>query len=175
MDCVYRCATAADALTLSTVATQVFLDTYATNGINAALAREAGAVYSREVFESRLRDASVELFVAIAGVSMVGFVDIAFATSCPVPGVHGAEVFRLYVQRPFLRRGLGRALIAKAEASARDRGLDAVWLTAWVGNDRARAFYESLGYLDIGVTQYVIEGVAHENRVLCKQLAASAD
>jgi diamine N-acetyltransferase len=174
MDCVYRRATAADALTLSTLATQVFLDTYATNGINAALAREAGAVYSPEVFESRLQDASVELVVATASASMVGFVDIAFATRCPVPGVHGAEVFRLYVQRPFLRRGLGRALITKAEASARDRGMDAAWLTAWVGNDRALAFYGSMGYRDIGATEHVIEGVAHENRVLCKRLATSA-
>ena len=66
-------------------------------------------------------------------------------------------------------------MITRAEAAARDRSLDAVWLTAWVGNDRALAFYESLGYRDIGVTQYVIEGVAHENRVLCKRLAASAD
>jgi diamine N-acetyltransferase len=175
IDFVYRRATAADALTLSTLAKQVFLDTYATNGINTALATEADTVYSPEVFEGRLRDASVELLVATAGEYMVGFVDMAFATNCPVPGVHGAEVFRMYVQRPFLRRGLGRALMAKAEASARARGLDAVWLTAWVGNDRALAFYESLGYLDVGVTQYVIEGVAHENRVLCKRLAASAD
>ena len=107
MEFVYRRATVADALTLSSLAKQVFLDTYATQGISTALAKEADTVYSAPVFEGRLRDASVELVLSTAGDHTVGFVDIAFATSCPVPGVHGAEVFRLYVQRPFLRRGLG--------------------------------------------------------------------
>lgn len=106
-----------------------------------------------------------------AGGFTVGFVDIAFATLCPVPGVRGAEVFRLYVQRPFLRRGLGRKLMAKAEASARARGLESIWLTAWAGNHGALAFYQSLGFRDIGTTEYVIDGVGHENRVLCKTFA----
>jgi ribosomal protein S18 acetylase RimI-like enzyme len=167
---VYRRATVADALTLSTLAAQVFLDTYATNGINDALAREVATVYSAERFEHRLRDAAVELLLVTANGHTVGFVDMAMATECPVPGVHGVEVFRLYVQRPFLRRGLGRALIAKAEASARGRGLDTLWLTAWAGNHGALAFYQSLGFRDIGVTVYFIDGVGHENRVLCKHL-----
>jgi GNAT superfamily N-acetyltransferase len=167
----FRHATPADAPTLSTLATQVFLDTYATHGINDALAREVATVYSAEMFERRLQDAAVELLLVEAGGYTVGFVDIAFATSCPVPGVRGAEVFRLYVQRPFLRRGLGRALIAKAEAQARARGLGAIWLTAWAGNHGALAFYQSLGFRDIGTTEYVIDGVGYENRVLCKPLA----
>lgn len=166
-----RRATTADALPLSTLATQVFLDTYATHGINDALAREVTTVYSVEVFERRLRDADVELLLVASGGNTVGFADIAFASRCPVPGVRGAEVFRLYVQRPFLRRGLGRKLMAKADASARARGLDTLWLTAWAGNHRALAFYQSLGFRDIGTTEYVIDGVGHENRVLCKALA----
>ncbi len=167
----FRRATPADSLPLRTLATQVFLDTYATHGINEALAREVATVYSAEVFDRRLRDADVELLLVTSGGYTVGFVDISFATSCPVPDVRGAEVFRLYVQRPFLRRGLGRSLLAKAEASARARGLEALWLTAWAGNHRALAFYQSLGFRDIGTTEYVIDGVGHENRVLRKTLA----
>jgi diamine N-acetyltransferase len=168
---VHRRATTADALTLGALATQVFLDTYATQGINDALAREVATVYSPEVFERRLRDEAVELLLVEVGGYTVGFVEIAFATSCPVPGVRGAEVFRLYVQRPFLRRGLGRNLMAKAEASARTRGLESVWLTAWAGNQTALAFYASLRFVDIGATEYLIDGTGYENRVLCKTLA----
>ena len=167
----FRHANTADTQTLSTLATQVFLDTYATHGINDALAREVATVYSIEMFERRLRDADVELLLATSGGYTVGFVDIAFATLCPVPGVRSAEVFRLYVQRPFLRRGLGRKLMAKAEASARARGLESIWLTAWADNHGALAFYQSLGFRDIGTTEYVIDGVGHENRVLCKTFA----
>ena len=170
MDFIYHRATTADAQTLSTLATQVFLDTYATHGINDALARQVATVYSPEVFERRLRDEDVDLQLVASGGNTVGFVDIAFATRCPVPGVRGAEVFRLYVQRPFLRCGLGRKLMAKAEASARARGLETLWLTAWAGNHGALAFYQSLGFRDIGTTEHVIDGVGHDNRVLCKTL-----
>lgn len=171
MDFVCRRATAADALILSAVATQVFLDTYATRGISPELAKEAATIYAPEVFARRLRDASVDLWLATVNGYAVGFVEVAFATTCPVPGVGGAEVFRLYVQRPFLRQGVGRTLLGAAEALARERGADGVWLTAWVGNKRALAFYRAQGYRDVGATEYVIEGTGYENRVLFKRLA----
>lgn len=174
MDFACHRATAADALTLSALATQVFLDTYATHGISPDLAREAATVYAPAVFAQRLRDASVELWLAMSGGHAVGFVDVAFATTCPVPGVGGAEVFRLYVQRPFLRQGVGRALLAQAEKIACGRGADNVWLTAWVGNERALAFYRAQGYRDVGATEYVIEGTGYENRVLCKRRVHAA-
>lgn len=174
MDFACHRATAADALTLSALATQVFLDTYATHGISLELAKEAATVYAPAVFAQRLRDAAVELWLATVNGHAVGFVDVAFATTCPVPGVGGAEVFRLYVQRPFLRQGVGRALLAEAEKTAWRRGADDVWLTAWVGNERALAFYRAQGYRDVGATEYVIEGTGYENRVLCKRLARAA-
>lgn len=169
-----RPATTSDTLTLSALATQVFLDTYATRGISPEFAKEAATVYAPAVFGQRLRDASVDLWLAMSDGYVVGFVDVAFATTCPVPGVAGAEVFRLYVQRPFLRQGVGRALLAEAERIACGRGADDVWLTAWVGNERALAFYRAQGYRDVGATEYVIEGTSHENRVLCKRLARVA-
>lgn len=52
----YRPAVPSDALTLSALATQVFFDTYATDGIDADLATEALNVYSRSIFEARLVD-----------------------------------------------------------------------------------------------------------------------
>jgi diamine N-acetyltransferase len=166
----YRPATPNDALSLSVLATQVFLDTYATSGVNADLANEATSVYARAVFEGRLLDPSVSLVLATSGEHLVGFVDIDFATRCPVPEVTGAEVFRLYVQRPFMRQGIGHALMTIAESEIRARGLPSVWRTAWVGNDNALRFYKALGYRDVGTTEYVIEGKGYENRVLSKRL-----
>lgn len=169
-----RRAVPADALTLSVLATQVFLDTYATGGISADLAREATSVYSTAVFEGRLADRNVEIILATAEDHLVGFVDIAFVTVCPVRDVTGFEVFRLYVQRPLLRQGMGRRLMQAAEQVARRHDQPAIWLTAWAGNTNALGFYKALGYDDVGPTEYVIEGQAYENRVLRKRLAGSA-
>ncbi len=170
----YRRATPADSLNLSVLATQVFLDTYATNGINSDLAKEATSVHSRDVFDGRLADEKVGIIIAATGDHLLGFVDIAFATRCPIKDVNGFEIFRLYVQRPFVRQGIGRSLMYQAEQVARRHYQPALWLTSWVGNTNALGFYKSRGYEDVGATEYVIEGKGYENRVLCKRLASSA-
>ena len=168
----YRRAAAEDALCLSVLATQVFLDTYATEGIHPDLAREVTSVLSVDAFQARLRRETVELVVAEQGGCSIGLMDLDFASTCPSPGIDGLEVYRLYVQQPFQRQRVGRALMGLAEQRARSGGRQHVWLAAWVGNQRARAFYEALGYDDIGSTSYIIEGRAYENRVLAKQLRA---
>lgn len=42
-------------------------------------------------------------------------------------------------------RGIGRALLARAEEWARGRGLDRITLDAGAANTHARGFYTSLG------------------------------
>lgn len=166
---IYRRASPEDLACLSLLATQVFLDTYATQGINAALAGEVATVLSVAAFQARLSGERVELFVAERAGHLVGFLDLDFHSTCPVRTVHGCEVLRLYVQQPFQGQGIGRRLLALAEARARHAGQAAVWLTAWEGNHRARDFYQALGYRDLGATAYVIDGQAYGNRVLVKR------
>jgi ribosomal protein S18 acetylase RimI-like enzyme len=174
-DFVYRQASSEDALCLSVLASQVFLDTYATNGVNLDLAKEVSSVLSKESFLNRLERDTVELFVATHAGYMVGFLDLDLVSRCPDAAVSGVEILRLYVQQPFQRRTVGRTLMTLAEERVRSAGHKAIWLTAWVGNLRARDFYRTLGYKDVGVTQYVIEGQEYENRILVKELPASAD
>ena len=170
----YRRATREDALCLSVLASQVFLDTYATNGVNRDLAVEVTSALSKQSFLERLERQAAELFVADHAGHMVGFIDLDFDSNCQDGTVTGVEVARLYVQRPFQRRNVGRALMALAEERARGAGHTALWLTAWAGNLAARDFYRILGFADIGATAYRIEGKEYENRILVKALGASA-
>jgi ribosomal protein S18 acetylase RimI-like enzyme len=165
-----RSALPTDALCLSALATQVFFDTYATSGINADLANEAQKLCSQAAFSARLGNPNVEISVAEADGNLVGFVDLQLHSPCPVPSVAGPEVLRLYVQAPFQRLGIGRALLAHAEARASYLGEPSVWLTAWVGNAQALAFYPQVGYAEVGTTQYVIHRLAYENRIFAKAL-----
>jgi diamine N-acetyltransferase len=171
---VHRTATPDDALTLSVLATQVFLDTYATSGVNIDLAKEASAVYSPGAFEKRLQEPGVEISLATSGDYLVAFLDLDSTTKCPASSVHGIEVLRLYVQSPFQRSGVGRHLMLLAERKALERDAPHIWLTAWSGNTRALAFYPALGYRDVGSTQYIIEGKTYENRVFAKRAGESA-
>ena len=61
VDLTLRQAVPADALCLSVLAMQVFLDTYATEGIRTALAREVLREYSQEKFLAAMADTKSQL------------------------------------------------------------------------------------------------------------------
>ena len=174
-DVEYRTGTPDDALCISVLAMQVFLDTYAIDGLRNDIAREALAVYSPDVFAARLSQPAMHFLLAERYGYLLGFAEISLAPAPPNPPpnaaiVDGAELVRLYVQRPFKRMRLGGALLRQSEALAAESAANCLWLTAWSGNAAAQAFYAAAGYADVGATHYMIEGSPHENRIFMKTL-----
>lgn len=170
-DLTLRPGTPDDATTIAVLAIQVFLDTYAGDGVRPDLAREALREYAVEAFDARLRDHQRRFLLAERGTGLLGFAEVHLATQpAPAGGVTGAELIRLYVQPAAQGSGLGRRLIRAAEALAREAGSGALWLTAWEGNRRALAFYAREGYADVGATHYSFEGNSYGNRVLARGL-----
>ena len=172
-DITFRPADAADAPCLSALATQVFFETYATSGIRIALVREAESQFSVPAFVERLRRPEGRTTLAERDGHLIAFAEIVLgARHLLVPQGKVAELTRLYVQSPFQRRGVGRRLLRHAEASASSEGASTLWLTAWVGNARALAFYASQGYEPLGSTPYTFEGEVFENTLFAKALGA---
>jgi len=172
-DIILRPATKDDALCISVLAMQVFLDTYATEGIRLDLAREVINYYSQKVFKERLNSRSCSFVVAERKAHIIGFVEMEGGTMCPETSMqNGLEVVRLYIQRPFLRKGIGRVLLKQAESMAVEKRKSFIWLTVWAGNSSALSFYNACEYSDIGITNHVIEAIPYENRVLVKTFTA---
>jgi len=172
---VLRDASRDDALCLSVLAMQVFLDTYATGGIRPALAREVLQTYSQGAFDAAIADPATKLVVAEHDAHMIGFAQVTLdASHALAPAGRQAELLRLYVQEPFTGCGVGTRLLARAEAVGAESGASVLWLTPWVHNARAIAFYGRRGYDDHGLTWFRFEGESHENRVFAKSLPSAA-
>jgi GNAT superfamily N-acetyltransferase len=58
----------------------------------------------------------------------------------------------LWVRDDLRRRGIGRELMAQAEAHAVERGCHSAWLDTF--SFQARGFYEKLGYVEFGTLDY---------------------
>jgi GNAT superfamily N-acetyltransferase len=166
-----RQAGGGDALLLSMLGTQVFLETYAPHGLTAALAREVHAHFSLPDVESLLAHADIEVWIAERAGHAVGFAQLHLAAPCTAPAPPPAfiELQRLYVQQAATGSGVGKALLQACERRAAGLGAGCLWLTAWVGNTRALGFYRHQGYADIGEHTYTFEGEAFENRVFAKR------
>jgi GNAT superfamily N-acetyltransferase len=168
---VLRAACAADAACVSALATQVFLDTYATDGITPWFVREVREHLSIEAIAALLARADTRVVLAERANHLIGFAQITWRTThalLSTPTAGAAELARLYVQRPFLGRGVGTALLRRVEADALAGHVATLWLTAWVGNERARRFYAARGYADFGATTYTFDGESFENRLFAR-------
>ena len=169
-----RAARPEDALCLSVLAMQVFLDTYATDGIRPQIAREVLSSYSEASFSAAIAAANSHIEVAEIKGHLIGFAQVTFNAGHQLaPAGVPAELLRLYVQEPFTGAKLGTHLLGRAEDIARQRGATVLWLTPWVHNHRALAFYARRAYTDYGLTYFTLEGASHQNRVFAKQLTAS--
>lgn len=169
-----RQASTPDAITVAALSVQVFLDTYATEGIRPDLAREAFSEYSAEAFARRLGEAGRSLILAESGAGLLGYAEVlVLPLLAPAGQLSGAELVRLYVQPAAQRAGVGRALLERAEQAVLAARVAAVWLTAWNGNVNAHAFYARMGYADVGATTYSFQGNTYANRVFAKHLAGA--
>jgi GNAT superfamily N-acetyltransferase len=175
LDASIRPATPEDALCLQVLGMQVFLDTYATEGIRPLLAREVLGAFSRESIEANLMRLDMRVHVAEREGHLAGFTQtILHAKHELVVSSAPARLDRIYVQRPFTGGNVGKELLQAAEAVAREAGATDLWLLCWHGNHRALRFYFKNGFTDRGAAYYRMEDEEHENRVLAKPLADDA-
>jgi diamine N-acetyltransferase len=166
-----RAATPDDALCLGVLATQVFLDTYATQGIRAVIANEVLTSFSTTAMRTLIEAAHSPVLLAESNAHLIGFAQYTLGTpQTLVRSERPAELDKLYVQEPFTRCGVGTALLCEVEAAVAQLGADTLWLSPWVHNQRALQFYARQGYQNLGNTLFMMEGEAVENFVLAKTL-----
>ena len=157
---------------LAVLAMQVFLDTYARTGIRQSIADEALRSFSVDAFRMLLARDDTVIVLAELRYHLVGFAQVTVGRGQElVRADKPAELDRLYVQEPFTHRSIGSRLLQLAEEQARRHGATALWLTPWVGNDRARQFYRKHGYVDVGGTFFRMDDERHETRVVVKPIA----
>ena len=75
----------------------------------------------------------------------LGFISLTVRED--VTGIERGHVRDLGVIEDARKTGVGSALMRAGEAWARQRGLPVLSLDVWATNERARAFYETMGYI----------------------------
>lgn len=164
-----------DAICISVLGMQIFLDTYAPEGMRLSLAEEVLHNFSPPLIAEIMAKPDTTFIVAEANEHILGFAQMsAHAKHELVPFADATELNRLYIHEKFTRRGLGRQLLHQAEKTAVENGTTALWLTAWVGNARALAFYSSQSYEEAGSTLYTFQDEHYENRLFVKRCGLRA-
>ena len=105
---------------------------------------------------------------AIAGVQSVS----RFSTMSDALG-HVATM-GTWITSSYRGRGLGRALAASSFRFAKSRGYEKILIYVLADNDRALAFYKSLGFTEIGIARkHVRLGGIFKDQVFLERLISS--
>lgn len=102
-----------------------------------------------ELWKRVLSDGGYDIFVAERDGRVAGFASAGPTEDADGTGTRG-ELFALYVEPTAWGRGLGRALLARAEEALRDAGFDEATLWVLEDNPRARAVYAAAGWREDG-------------------------
>jgi ribosomal protein S18 acetylase RimI-like enzyme len=166
-----RTATSDDANLLSVLSTVTFYEAYFEDDDQKDIAAYIVKTYRSEQLRSELEDENSTFLLAEIDEKAIGFAKLR-ENSMPecLKGENTVELHRLYLMERFQRRGIGRALIEKSLAFAREKGYRSLWLGTWAENVRAQKFYARLGFTKAGEFQYDYGSKIAVNYVLVKEV-----
>jgi ribosomal protein S18 acetylase RimI-like enzyme len=113
-----------------------------------------GPAREREYIRSLLEDPNVALLVAEAQGKLVGFINVMLLRSANIPLMvprQYAVIDNLAVGESYRRYGIGRALMNRAEAWAKEKGAASMELNVYRFNQSAQKLYETIGYEEVSI------------------------
>ena len=111
---------------------------------------------------SELENSGARAWVEVEGVRIVGAVVMRDSAG-------EAEILNLAVAADSQRRGIGRRLMTEALQTAKERGATRVFLEVRESNNRARSFYERLGFSQEGRRPNYYRDPAEDALLLSRQ------
>lgn len=164
-----RRATVDDAANLAALSIQVWLHTYATQGIRRELSNYVLTELTEVALASALADPAERFTLYEGDGHLLGFIRLKTGSVCPTDPDCTTEIVTLYVQSHFVGQGIGADLLRHTLSGCET---DAVWLTVYHGNTRAISFYKREGFTSIGSTWFELGTEKHENIIMQKQTVA---
>ena len=155
-----REATDKDCMKLAVLSLDVWLQTYANDGINSEVSEYVLSTFTEEFFKSLLLKANYRILINVEGDFLRGYALINFESNFQSED-YGYEIEKLYVQGAFQGKSIGRSLLKELEIRYGKK----FWLYTWVLN-KSLGFYKKYGFIDVGQYNFNFGDSFIENRVL---------
>ncbi|NQY19716.1 MAG: GNAT family N-acetyltransferase [Campylobacteraceae bacterium] len=154
-----RKAVKEDCINLAVLSLEVWLDTYAIEGIRTEYSSYVITNFTEVSFLNILNNSNNRLLVCESNKVLKAFVLINFDSHFECDD-NGFEIEKLYVDKRFKAQGIGRKLLAEVESRYGPK----FWLYTWVEN-KSNNFYKHLGFKNIGKINFDFNNQIIENNV----------
>jgi GNAT superfamily N-acetyltransferase len=161
----YRDATAADAPAIDTLFRQSFTETFAhlydPEDLDAFFSAFTLAGWQAELANPDFVFRLAEDDGTLAGYAKLGPVSLPAEPAGPA-----AELKQFYLLKPWHGAGVAQALMDWALAEARRRGAEELYLSVFIDNHRAKAFYARYGLEVVGRYDFMVGQQADHDLVM---------
>lgn len=155
-----------DAPRLAVLAAQVWMHTYAKDGVSHIIAGYVLTEMTPQVYAAKLCNPAITILVAERDVHLLGFAVVQSGLVCANAPQATMELTSLYVQAHCKGQGMGSRLLHDARALAAAHASSRLWLTVNAQNVAAIDFYTHRNFQRVSTADFVLGGVAHENWVM---------
>ena len=115
------------------------------------------ANFSEENFIRELENPENEYYVMYNAGTIIGYSKIVFNQACSVLSAKNTTYMsRLYLLKEWYGLGLGKKLFDFNRALCRQNNQQGIWLKVWTENQKAIQFYNKMGFVIIGKSDFRI-------------------
>nr|WP_242003493.1 GNAT family N-acetyltransferase [Culicoidibacter larvae] len=160
-----------DAAVLQEISVLTYKDTF--DPYNSA---ENMAIYLEEAYnipklERELQNPESEFYFLFVDGRLAAYLKLNVgAAQSETIADNALEVERIYVKPEFKRRGLGKYLMEKSEAIAKELGKSSMWLGVWEDNKAAQSFYEQMGFAIVGSHSFFMADDEQTDLIMAKEI-----
>ena len=167
-----RPATPADAAAVADLAARTFHDTFVADNKAEDMAAHLKKNYGTAIQAAEIADPSMVTLVMEHEGRLVAYAQLRSGAAPPcVSGERPIEIWRFYVDKALIGRGIARILMDRTMQEIAARGADVVWLGVWERNLRAQAFYRKCGFAQVGTQFYDVGTDRQTDHVMARSMA----
>ena len=121
--------------------------------------------FTDEVLKEELADTNNRFFIAYFKEEAVGFLKLKMDASLDMePGKNAMELERIYLTKAATGKGIGKKLMDLSFAIAKQQNKQLIWLKAMDSSTGPIAFYQQMGFEQVGTYRLNFEQMKEELR-----------
>ena len=156
---------------LAVLKQQVWISTYAKEGILDEFSRYVISEYSVENVKKSIQNINSMTLLATSNNCLIGCVEILLLPQRPTEEIEPCiEISTFYVLKGFQNKGIGKKLLTECIKEIKGLNFDKIWLSVYYKNQKAIEFYLRQNFNHIGETNFVLGDNKHKNYIMIKKL-----
>jgi len=171
MSLIIRLASAADAQLIADISQQTFYDTFAADNRTEDMHKFLTQQFTKGRLMMEVGTPENTFFLAFDNTIAAGYVKLRDAKKpTALFPFNALEVARIYATKEMIGKGVGKALMQKSIAIAKERNKEVIWLGVWEKNKRAIDFYTRWGFVKFGECDFLLGDDVQRDWLMKKML-----